>query len=210
MASWHFAYAAGKSLGDAHDLAGRLHLRARARESAPGKRPNGMTASFTQKRPELAVLGGQVHLGELLARHDARGDLRERHAGRLAHERHGAARARVDLEHVDVLVLHRELDVHEPAHAELAARARACARGCARSMSSPSENGGMRARRVARVDAGLLDVLHDAADVDRLAVADRVDVDLDRALEEPVEQHGVVRARSLTASAMYCSRYSSL
>ena len=43
------------------------------------------------------------------------------------------------------------------------------------------------AGRVARVDAGLLDVLHDAADPDVLAVADRVDVDLDRVLQEAVE-----------------------
>ena len=43
------------------------------------------------------------------------------------------------------------------------------------------------AGRVARVDAGLLDVLHDRADVDGLAVGQRVDVDLDRVLEEAVE-----------------------
>ena len=46
-----------------------------------------------------------------------------------------------------------------------------------------------RARRVAGVDAGLLDVLHDAADVDLGAVAQRVDVDLDGVLEEPVDEH---------------------
>jgi hypothetical protein len=37
--------------------------------------------------------------------------------------------------------------------------------------------------------ARLLDVLHDAADIDVLAVADRIDVDLDREIEEAVEQH---------------------
>ena len=41
---------------------------------------------------------------------------------------------------------------------------------------------------VAGVDAGLLDVLHDPADPDVLAVAQRVDVDLDRVLEEAVEE----------------------
>ena len=46
------------------------------------------------------------------------------------------------------------------------------------------------AGRVARVHAGLLDVLHHPAD-DHLAggVAHGVDVDLDRVLEEPVDQH---------------------
>ena len=42
--------------------------------------------------------------------------------------------------------------------------------------------------------AGLLDVLHDRADVDRLAVAERVDVDLDRVLEEAVDER--LRRRS--------------
>ena len=47
--------------------------------------------------------------------------------------------------------------------------------------------------RVAGVDAGLLDVLHDAADVDVGSVAERVDVDLDRVFEEPVDQYGMRR-----------------
>ena len=43
------------------------------------------------------------------------------------------------------------------------------------------------AGRVAGVDPGLLDVLHDPRDPDVVAVAERVDVDLDRVLEEAVE-----------------------
>jgi hypothetical protein len=46
------------------------------------------------------------------------------------------------------------------------------------------------------VNAGLLDVLHHAADHHALAVADRIDVDFDRVREEAVHQHGVLR-RSL-------------
>ena len=38
------------------------------------------------------------------------------------------------------------------------------------------------------MDSGLLDVLHDAADHHLGAVADAVDVDLDRVVEEAVEQ----------------------
>ena len=52
------------------------------------------------------------------------------------------------------------------------------------------------------MDAGLLDVLHDGADVDVLAVAERVDVDLDRVLEEAVDEHGVVGARPRAARSM--------
>ena len=39
------------------------------------------------------------------------------------------------------------------------------------------------------MDAGLLDVLHDAADEDVLAVGERVDVDLDGVGEVAVDQH---------------------
>ena len=62
------------------------------------------------------------------------------------------------------------------------------------SSSSSSREGGRRdhARRVARVHARLLDVLHHGADEDIGAVAHRVDVDLDRALEEPVDEDGMV------------------
>ena len=40
--------------------------------------------------------------------------------------------------------------------------------------------------------AGLLDVLHDAADEHVLAVAHRIDVDLDGEIEKAVEQHRAV------------------
>ena len=51
------------------------------------------------------------------------------------------------------------------------------------------------------MDAGLLDVLHDAADDDGRAVADRVDVDLDGLLEELVDEHRLDRGEAWTASA---------
>ena len=44
------------------------------------------------------------------------------------------------------------------------------------------------------MDAGLLDVLHDAAEEQLLAVEERVHVDLDRVVDEPVDQHRVLRA----------------
>ena len=54
-------------------------------------------------------------------------------------------------------------------------------------------DGRQRARRVAGVHAGLLDVLHDAAEEQLGAVVERVDVDLDRVVEEAVDQHRVRR-----------------
>ncbi|GAA3072703.1 hypothetical protein GCM10020000_66920 [Streptomyces olivoverticillatus] len=42
------------------------------------------------------------------------------------------------------------------------------------------------------MDAGLLDVLHHAAEVELVAVVERVDVDLDRVVEEAVDEHRVL------------------
>src|SRR5690606_20861427 len=53
---------------------------------------------------------------------------------------------------------------------------------------------GQRAGGVAGVDAGLLDMLHHAADVHLAAgVGERVHIDLHRVVEEPVHQHRVLR-----------------
>ena len=53
---------------------------------------------------------------ELDARHDLCRDLRPGNAGGLAHERHGARRARIDFEHIHDLVLDRILDVEQADH----------------------------------------------------------------------------------------------
>ncbi len=45
------------------------------------------------------------------------------------------------------------------------------------------------------MDAGLLDMLHDAGDDDGLAVGEHVDVDLDRILEVAVDQDRAVLGR---------------
>ena len=68
-------------------------------------------------------------------------------------------------------------------------------RVCARSSSWISAREPVRRQRaagVAGMHAGLLDVLHDAADQHVLAVAHRIDVDLDGEVEEAVEQHRAV------------------
>ena len=58
-----------------------------------------------------------------------------------------------------------------------------------------------RARRVAGVHAGLLDVLHHGRD-DHLAgaIAQRVDIDLDRVFEEAVDQRGALRRQPALAA----------
>ena len=47
------------------------------------------------------------------------------------------------------------------------------------------------------MDARLLDVLHDAAEVELGPVVERVDIDLDRVVEEPVDQHRLAWAGAL-------------
>ena len=58
-----------------------------------------------------------------------------------------------------------------------------------------------RARTVARVHPGLLDVLHHAADHDLArGVADGVDVDLGRVLEEAVDEHRALGGQAALAA----------
>ncbi len=180
-----FANAAGKSGAIAHHLAGGAHLGPEQRVGAGEavEREHGLL----DRHVVPARILRQVHVGEPLPQHHAAGELGQRQPGRLGHEGHGPRRARVRLDHVQVLAEHAVLHVHQPDDAELERQAR---RGVA---DLPQHLGAERVRRqhagrVARVDPGLLDVLHDAADPDVLAVADRVDVDLDRVLQEAVEE----------------------
>ena len=161
--------------------------------STPGKRGKGRTASLTATccrsrrqgtRParDRLLPAGQAQVAQLLAGDDPGGHAGQRHPGGLADEGHRAAAARVDLEHVDagppvVALLHRVLHVHEPDHAQLPGQGRGLL------LDAPHRRVAQRHRgddagRVAGVHARLLDVLHHGADVDVLAVADGVDVDL--------------------------------
>ena len=173
---------------DPHHLAGRLHL-------GP---EHGVDARQLVEREEHLldrdVVEGALlvpEVGERPADHHLRRDLRERDPGRLGDERHGPRGPRVRLEDVDRIVLDRELEVDEPDHAE-------AEREPARVVADPVDHrdreglGRDHAGRIARVDTGLLDVLHDPADQHVRAVTDRVHVELDRVLQERVDQHGVL------------------
>ena len=97
--------------------------------------------------------------------------------------------ARIDLEDVDHVVFDRVLHVHQ---ADDLQRARDAPRVVADRAEVPLRDHERRhdAGAVARVDAGLLDVLHDAADDDRARrVGDRIDVELEGVLEEAVDEH---------------------
>jgi len=59
------------------------------------------------------ALARKAEVLEFQACHDLGGQFRQRHADRLGHEWHGAGRARIDLQHVELAVLDCELDVHQ-------------------------------------------------------------------------------------------------
>jgi hypothetical protein len=117
-----------------------------------------MTASV-----ELTVdlLEGELFEGP--AHHDLCGDSGPGDVRGLGHKRGCAGGSRIDLEDVDLAVLDGHLDVHKAADGECLGE---LAGDVADSfLDFPWERiGGDGARRVAGVDAGVLDVLHDAAD----------------------------------------------
>ena len=85
----------------------------------------------------------------------------------------------------------RELDVEEPDDAEGRREATDDSLDLGRGRGVERRRR-QHAGRVAGVDAGLLDVLHDRRHVGVVPVAERVDVDLDRALEEAVDQDALL------------------
>ena len=162
--------------------------------STPGKRTNGKTGVLTKHARDFEILR-QPLIREAAADHDSRCDLRQWHAGRLGQIRDRARRARVDLEHVDRVVLDRELRVHQ---ADDFQRARDAPRVIAnlRDVARRDEIRRHDAGAVARVNAGLLDVLHDAADDDGAGrVSDCIDVELEGVFEELVDEDGMPRRR---------------
>ena len=161
--------------------------------SAPAKRSNGSTASFTDTWP-LVGSRGQLEVGDPLAEHQAAGQLRERQADGLRDERHRPRRARVGLDHVQLVAVDRELDVDQADHPERQRDSRGLLAHLLEHLLAERVRR-EHAGRVAGVDAGLLDVLHDPADPHVGAVAERVDVDLDRVLEEAVEVDLALAAR---------------
>ena len=189
-AAWAFANAVGKSA--ATPITSPVErISGPSSASAPAKRSNGSTASLTETWLPHGSSGRPMRR-ELLAEHHAAGELGQRQAGGLGDERDRPRGARVGLDDVQVVAVDAVLDVDQADHAE---REREVARGLADLVQHLGAERVRRqhAGRVAGVDAGLLDVLHDAADPDVLAVADRVDVDLDRVLEEAVEEDLALR-----------------
>jgi hypothetical protein len=191
-ASCAFAKALPK-VAPAHDLAGRLHLGPEDRVD-PGEADERNTGVFTKTpetcRSSVSPSWASVFPTITRAAIFASGTP-------VAFDRYGTVRdgARIHFEDVDRLVLDRELRVHQADDLEGPGDA---ARVVANLIEVPLGDAVRRhdARAVAGVDAGLLDVLHDAADDDGAGrVGDAVDVELDGVLEELVDQHGPLGRR---------------
>src|SRR5262245_58894336 len=171
---------------EAHHLARGFHFRPQARVDA--RKLDEREDRFLDRDVwQVAPVPGHPGL-ERLAEGGTRRDLGERQPDRLGDERDGPGGTRIHLEDVDRVVADRELDVDEADHTEgLREPARLAAQRLHLVLTERVRR--QRAGGVARVDARLLDVLHDAADEHARAVGHRVDVDLDRFLEELVDQH---------------------
>jgi hypothetical protein len=167
--------------------------------STPAKRANGKTASLTAMWSYGTCR--QAEAGQRLAGHDLGGDGGDRLADGLGDERHGARGARVHFQHVDargvrVRLLDGELHVHQAADVQGQSHLHGLALQLLDRLGRQRE-GRHRAGRVARVDAGFLDMLQHAGHEHVLAVAQGVDVDFRGAAQIVVQQDRVLE-RDLT------------
>ena len=194
-------------VGDAHDFSGGAHFRTEHGIDAGEFRPRKYWRLHVEAAAGVEVGAAldkfRKKFAELAASHQARGDFCERHAGGFRDIRNGPRGARVDFNHVDgavgivavILRTHatrnRELNVHQSDDFQ---RAREFERVVTHHVELRLRNVDSRqhAGRVSGVDAGFLDVLHDAANDDVLSVGERVDVDFDGILQELVDEDGAV------------------
>ena len=157
------------------------------RVAAPGNRSAGNTASFAQARVGTAR-SGRPSAGERLAEQQPHRVLDERHAGRLGDERHRPRRARVRLEHVELPAGERELKVDQAARAEAARRSASRPRGSRpRAPRETDGPGSTQAESPEWTPVGST-CSSTAATQRVLAVAERVDVELERAFEVAVDE----------------------
>eukprot|EP01136_Pigoraptor_vietnamica_P010232 Opistho-1_new@47646 len=134
----------------------------------------------------IAVDPGQIL--DLLARHHAAGDLGNRRADRLGDEGHRAAGARIDFDQIDDAVLHSELDVHQAAHRQGVGQHFGLALDFRDDLVRQAV-GRQRTGAVAGMDARFLDMLQHAGHEHIVAIAQRIDIDLDRVAQILVDQH---------------------
>ena len=176
-------------------LAGAEPLERQHRLLDRDRRVDRQPAAVAVRRQQ--ALRAQLRDGR--AHHDARGRLGQRDPGRLRHERHRARGPRVGLEDVEH-VLRRSRT------ARSAARARRCPRRAC-SVASRTRSISVAAEGHRRQGAAESPEWMPASSMcsmipprySSLAVVERVDVDLDRVVEEPVDEQRVLGADDAVA-----------
>src|SRR5712691_11025628 len=174
---------------DAHDLARGFHFGAEE-DVDPGELDEREDGLLDREVGDLALLR-EAELPQRSPQHDLGGELGQGHADGLGDERHGARGARVHLEDVDRLVLDGKLDVEKPDHPQLLGEGARLDLDAVDLVVAEGV-GRERAGGIARVDPGLLDVLHDAPHDHPLTVCDGVHVDLQSILEKLVHEDGML------------------
>ena len=146
-----------------------------------------------------AVQSGAVaQVRQLLPQHDARGQVHHGHIGHLADVGNGAGSPGVHLDHIQLVLKNQVLDVHQPPGADGQGQ-------LFRALANPLQElvaeivGGIDGDGVPAVDAGPLDVLHDAGDQYVLPVGDHVHLQLG-AGHVFIHQHRVLNAAGENAA----------
>src|SRR6185312_4325616 len=125
--------------------------------------------------------------------HDERGGLGDRGTRCLGDEWHGARGARIRLENIEDSGADRELYIEQAAHTD--AGGNGLGGGADPEQLLPAERDRWKgAARVAGVDPGLLDVLHDPAGAALLAVVECVDIGLGAVAEKAISEQRVDRS----------------
>src|SRR5277367_2158835 len=174
-----------EGLVDSHHLAGRFHLGAEDRIDA--RKSSERKHRLLDRNVFRHVFGREPDLAQSLPRHDERRVLRQRDTNRFAHKWNRARRPWIYFQDKYFAAIDRILNINQPDHAKLARQhlrlpdQLLLQRGAQRRRRQ-------RARTVARMYAGMLDVLHNSADYDDLTVRYRVNIDLDRALQVAIDQ----------------------
>ena len=197
-------------LVQAHDLTGRAHFGAQQRidhhalrSAEAGKRQNrSLHSNRGLLRQGCAIhvlrqVALSLQLGDGLAQANQHCGLSQLHAGSLRHERNGTGCARVSLNHVQVLGNVGELNVNQAAHAGAASNLLGSVLHLRHDVRAEG-NRGQGAGGVTGVNTGFLNVLHDAAQVQLLAVEESIHVNLDGVLKELVNQSRL-RGRNLSS-----------
>src|SRR5580692_7938988 len=130
----------------------------------------------------------QIHIGQFLARHQPRGNFRQRNARRFADIGDRARRSRIHFENVNRVALDGILHVHEADNFQREGKSLRIFPDVLKNRRRHTHRG-QHARRIAGVHPGFFDVLHDAANDDIFPVGESIDIDFRGFFEKLINQN---------------------